>query len=47
MICCSRSSLSDIWCTAFAALEEESGGRDIIGHFHEWMTGMAIGEIAH
>lgn len=30
----------------FAALEEESGGRDIIGHFHEWMTGMAIGEIA-
>ncbi|KRP09317.1 MAG: glycogen synthase [Sphingobacteriales bacterium BACL12 MAG-120802-bin5] len=29
----------------FAALEAAAGGREIIGHFHEWMTGMPIGDI--
>lgn len=29
----------------FIALEAEVEGRDVIAHFHEWMTGMPIGEI--
>lgn len=29
----------------FIELEKQTEGRDVIAHFHEWMTGMPIGEI--